>query len=43
MVSLQQLLLPFGQTCTSLDISRKNLWEKMKKLGIHTDETDQTQ
>ncbi|MFZ2300322.1 MAG: sigma-54 dependent transcriptional regulator [Gallionella sp.] len=33
----------FGQTSASLGISRKNLWEKMKKLNIHADETDQTQ
>ena len=32
-----------GQTSASLGISRKNLWEKMKKLDIHADETDQTQ
>lgn len=29
----------FGHTSASLGISRKNLWEKMKKLDIHTDET----
>lgn len=27
----------FGVTATALDISRKNLWEKMKKLDIHPD------
>jgi DNA-binding NtrC family response regulator len=27
----------FGNTATALGISRKNLWEKMKKLDIHAD------
>jgi len=27
----------FGNTAAALDISRKNLWEKMKKLDIHPD------
>ena len=27
----------YGNTATSLGISRKNLWEKMKKLDIHAD------
>lgn len=33
----------FGHTSTSLGISRKNLWEKIKKLGIRTEETGQPQ
>ena len=31
----------FGHTSASLCISRKNLWEKMKKLGIHADKDKQ--
>jgi len=29
----------FGNTATALGISRKNLWEKMKKLDIHADKS----
>lgn len=35
--SLQQNHWHFGITATALGISRKNLWEKMKKLDIHAD------
>jgi DNA-binding NtrC family response regulator len=32
----------FGHTATALGISRKNLWEKMKKLDIHADKSAHT-
>jgi len=35
--SLEQNRWHFGNTATALGISRKNLWEKMKKLDIHAD------
>jgi DNA-binding NtrC family response regulator len=35
--SLQQNHWHFGNTAIALGISRKNLWEKMKKLDIHAD------
>jgi DNA-binding NtrC family response regulator len=35
--SLTQNHWHFGHTATALGISRKNLWEKMKKLDIHAD------
>jgi DNA-binding NtrC family response regulator len=35
--SLQQNHWHFGNTAGALGISRKNLWEKMKKLDIHAD------
>lgn len=37
--SLKQHQWHFGNTATALGISRKNLWEKMKKLDIHADNT----
>jgi transcriptional regulator with PAS, ATPase and Fis domain len=35
--SLEQNHWHYGNTATALGISRKNLWEKMKKLDIHAD------
>jgi DNA-binding NtrC family response regulator len=35
--SLKQHQWHFGNTASALGISRKNLWEKMKKLDIHAD------
>ncbi|HET7833184.1 MAG TPA: sigma-54 dependent transcriptional regulator [Gallionella sp.] len=35
--SLERNNWHFGNTAASLDITRKNLWEKMKKLDIHAD------
>ncbi len=35
--SLEQNHWHYGNTASSLGISRKNLWEKMKKLDIHAD------
>jgi len=35
--SLESNAWHFGNTATALGISRKNLWEKMKKLDIHAD------
>ncbi|GAB1232225.1 sigma-54 dependent transcriptional regulator [Ferrigenium sp. UT4] len=35
--SLEQHRWHFGHTAEALGISRKNLWEKMKKLDIHAD------
>jgi DNA-binding NtrC family response regulator len=35
--SLQHSHWHFGNTAAALGISRKNLWEKMKKLDIHAD------
>jgi DNA-binding NtrC family response regulator len=35
--SLEHHQWRFGNTATALGISRKNLWEKMKKLDIHPD------
>jgi len=35
--SLEHNLWHFGNTATALGISRKNLWEKMKKLDIHAE------
>jgi DNA-binding NtrC family response regulator len=35
--SLLQNHWHFGNTAAALGISRKNLWEKMKKLDIHAD------
>ncbi len=40
--SLQQNYWHFGNTATALGISRKNLWEKMKKLDIHADKRDES-
>lgn len=34
---LQRNKWHFGNTAASLEITRKNLWEKMKKLDIHAD------
>ena len=34
MQSLNQYHWHFGNTATALDITRKDLWEKMKKLNI---------
>jgi DNA-binding NtrC family response regulator len=33
----------FGDTAASLNITRKNLWEKMKKLDIHADKDREAQ
>jgi DNA-binding NtrC family response regulator len=35
--ALQRNKWHFGNTAASLDITRKNLWEKMKKLDIHAE------
>jgi DNA-binding NtrC family response regulator len=35
--SLENNSWHYGDTAAALDISRKNLWEKMKKLNIHAD------
>jgi len=40
--SLEHHQWHFGNTATALGISRKNLWEKMKKLDIHADKRGQT-
>lgn len=37
--SLVQNHWHYGNTATALGISRKNLWEKMKKLDIHADKS----
>ncbi|HQS58788.1 MAG: transcriptional regulator [Gallionellales bacterium 35-53-114] len=37
--SLRHHLWHFGNTASALGISRKNLWEKMKKLDIHADKS----
>ena len=35
--SLEHSHWHYGNTAAALGISRKNLWEKMKKLDIHAD------
>jgi DNA-binding NtrC family response regulator len=40
---LQRNQWHFGDTAASLNITRKNLWEKMKKLDIHADTDSKTQ
>ncbi len=40
--SLHQNNWHFGNTAAALGISRKNLWEKMKKLDIHADKRDES-